>query len=158
MSDFRISKDSKKWFDEISKKDELGLDFDIYYFCLMAGLSTGYQKDLPASETLAFVETFPNKYKDKSKIIISLFLARELSSLGVNLTDKKEAHEHISRLISPLSPNFLSDEGMKQLNKYSAAGFEVLKDEWFVDKPRTLESFLRIFSNKISAGVKDFQI
>jgi hypothetical protein len=47
---------------------------------------------------------------------------------------------------------------MKQLNKYSAAGFEVLKDEWFVDKPRTLESFLRIFSNKISTGVKDFQI
>ena len=124
----------------------------------MAGLATGKKRmDLPTNETSELVQYFPGRYKEKGKIIISLFLARYLASLGVTLTDKKLAHNEISKLISPISPNYLSDEGMKELNKYAAAGYDEIID-WFEDRPRTLESFLRTFALKIDTQVQPINI
>ena len=150
MADFRILKDAKTWFKDIYSKEEgLTIDFEIYYFCLMAGLAIGKKRaDLTTNETSELVQHFPGRYKEKGKLIVSLFLARYLASLGVTLTDKKTAHNQISKLISPTSPSYLSDEGMKELNKYAAAGYEEIIG-WFEERPRTLESFLRTFALKI---------
>jgi hypothetical protein len=157
MGVFRLRKESKSWFKDIVNKNALQLDFDVYYFCLVAGLATKIKRDLPTAETSELVETFPGRYRDRSKIIIALFLARELDSLGVTLKDKKTAHNQISRLVRPDSPNCLSDEGMKELNKYAAGGFEAISS-WFEDRPRSLDTFLRIFSMKIAPNVTTFSI
>lgn len=159
MADFRILKDAKPWFKHLySKEDGLSLEFDAYYFCLMAGLASGKKRaELSTNETAELVQHFPGRYKEKGKIIVSLFLARYLSSLGVTLTDKKTAHNQISKLINPTSPNYLSDEGMKELNKYAAAGYDEIIS-WFEDKPRTLESFLRTFALKIDNQVQPINI
>ena len=159
MADFRILKDAKPWFKDLYLKEEgLVIDFEIYYFCLMAGLASGKKRgDLTTAETSELVSHFPGRYKEKGKIIVSVFLARYLASLGVTLTDKKTAHNQISKLISPTSPNYLSDDGMKEMNKYAAAGYEVIVG-WFEDRPRTLESFLRTFALKIESHVQSINI
>lgn len=157
MGVFRLRKESKPWFKDIINKNALQMDFDVYYFCLMAGLATKTKRDLPTSETSELVETFPGRYRDRSKIIIALFLVRELDSLGVTLNDKKSAHNQISRLVRPDSPNHLSDEGMRELNRYAAGGYEALLT-WFEDKPRNLDTFLRSFSKKIASSVTPITI
>jgi hypothetical protein len=159
MADFRILKDARPWFKDLYSKEEgLVIDFEIYYFCLMAGLATGKKRsDLTTTDTTDLVQHFPGRYKERGKIIVSLFLARYLASLGVTLTDKKTAHNQISKLISPTSPNYLSDDGMKELNKYAAAGYDEIIG-WFEDRPRTLESFLRTFALKIATQVQPINI
>ena len=159
MADFRILKDARPWFKDIYSKEEgLIIDFEIYYFCLMAGLASGKKRsDLTTTETSDLISHFPGRYREKGKIIVSLFLARYLSSLGVTLTDKKTAHNQISKLISPTSINYLSDDGMKEMNKYAAAGFDEITN-WFEDRPRTLESFLRTFALKIDTQVQKIDI
>ena len=159
MADFRILRDAKPWFKDIYSKEEgFTIDFEIYYFCLMAGLASGNQRsELTTTETSELVQHFPGRYREKGKIIVGLFLARYLASLGVTLTDKKTAHSQISKLISPTSPNYLSDEGMREMNKYAAAGYDEIIS-WFEDRPRTLESFLRTFASKIHTQVKPINI
>jgi hypothetical protein len=159
MADFRILKDARPWFKDLYSKEEgLVIDFEVYYFCLMAGLASGKKRsDLTTTETTELVQHFPGRYKERGKIIVSLFLARYLAGLGVTLTDKKTAHNQISKLISPTSPNYLSDDGMKELNKYAAAGYDEIIG-WFEDRPRTLESFLRTFALKIDSQVQPINI
>jgi hypothetical protein len=159
MADFRILKDARAWFKDVYSKDEgFTIDFEVYYFCLMAGLATGQKRsDLSTTETTELVQNFPGNYKDKGKIIVSVFLARHLASLGVTLTDKKIAHNEISKLINPSSPNYLSEDGMKELNKYAAAGYDEIIT-WFEERPRTLESFLRIYSLKLESSTMEISI
>ena len=153
MGVFRLRKDCKIWFKDITGKGakneaKLTLDFDAYYFSLMAGLAASRKREVPTAETSELIDYFPGRYHARARVTVALFLARELSGLGVRLVDKTVAHKQISQLISPVSPNLLSDLGMKELNHYSAGGFEVLT-EWFEDRPRQLSSFLRIFSQRI---------
>lgn len=159
MADFRILKESRIWFRDLyTKEGGFLIDFEAYYFCLMAGLASGRKRsDLSTTESSELVAHFPGRYRDRSKVIVSLFLARYLSSLGVDLTDKKTAHNQISKLVSPTSPNLLSDEGMKELNKYAAGGYDEIIS-WFEDRPRTLESFLRTFAMKLDANVQPISI
>jgi len=159
MADFRILKDARTWFKDVYSKDEgFVIDFEVYYFCLMAGLATGRKRiELSTTETTELVQHFPGRYKEKGKIIVSVFLSRHLASLGVTLTDKKIAHNEISKLISPTSPNYLSEDGMKEMNKYAAAGYDEIIS-WFEERPRTLESFLRIYSLKIESSTVEISI
>jgi hypothetical protein len=45
MSAFRLRKEAKSWFKEINDKNNLSIDFDLFYFCLMAGLALNIKKD-----------------------------------------------------------------------------------------------------------------
>jgi hypothetical protein len=158
MSAFRLRKEAKNWFKDIHDKNNLSIDFDLYYYCLMAGLAVNLKKDdFSVSDTSELLDYFPVRYKEKSRVIVSIFISRHLSSQGVTLTDKKAAHAYISKVISPESQSLLSDEGMRQMNGYAYRGYEELTS-WFSERPRTLESFLRIFSQKISEKIKPFNI
>ena len=76
MADFRILKDARAWFKDVYSKDEgFTIDFEVYYFCLMAGLATGQKRsDLSTTETTELVQNFPGNYKDKGKIIPNDFV------------------------------------------------------------------------------------
>jgi hypothetical protein len=151
--DFAIRIDARDWFKEI--RTDLDLDFDAFYFCFIAGVSTrpGRKKDVAASETATLVENFPGPYQSRGRLLVALFLSRELDYLGVSMTEKKPVHAAISRLVKPEAANFLSDEGVKEFNKYAHGGYELLL-EWFDDKPRSLETFLRTFKKKIDVAMQ----
>jgi hypothetical protein len=103
-------------------------------------------------ETAALVDNFPGLYRGRAYELVALFLSRELDYLGVTMTEKKAVRTAISRLVDHAAPNHLSDEGVKEFNKYAHAGYEVLL-EWFDDRPRSLETFLRLFKRKVDAAV-----
>ena len=156
--DFAIRKDARAWFRDI-KSDLAALpgttsapDFDAFYFCFIAGITATQKKDVPAAETASLVENFPGAYKYRGRLLVALFLSRELDYLGVAMTEKKVVHAAISRLVQPEAPNYLSDEGVREFNKYAFGGYEVLLD-WFDDRPRSLEAFLRMFKRRVDDTV-----
>jgi len=147
--EFRIRKDARDWFRDI--RGDLALDFDAFYFCFIAGISERRKKDATTGETAELVENFPGAYKSRGRLLVGLFLSRELEYLGVGMNEKKTVHSEIARLVQPEAPNYLSDEGVKEFNKYSYGGYEVLLD-WFDDRPRSLETFLRSFRQSVESS------
>lgn len=149
----RISKDFFRHIDKDSQEKGFKVDFDILYFCFMASLSAGGRKalDVPLSETSELIEYFPDRYRgNRGKLMIGLFLSQELKALGIQMDEKKDVNRIISEYIEPESPSTLSNEGFRQFNSYVYGGDEVLR-EWFDDQPRSLETFLRFFSEKCKA-------
>lgn len=152
--EFRIRKRAREWFKDIKSdlKAPTGTtsapDFDAFYFCFIAGIAKMRKKDAPASETAELVDRFPGPYKNRGRLLVGLFLSKELESLGIALTEKQTVHAEISRLVQPESPNFLSNEGVREFNRYAHGGFDVLQD-WFDDRPRALETFLQRYRRNI---------
>ncbi len=152
---FRIGRESKKWFKEIyNKKNKQGIkigldiDFDILYFCFMAAIAKGQKIELPQAETNELVDYFPGRFKDKGRLMVALFLSAELRELGVEMNEKEVVHEAISKLVSPSVPSHLSDEGLREFNKYVYGGYDVLL-EWFDYRPQSLETFLMQFKREL---------
>ncbi|SNS20470.1 hypothetical protein SAMN05446037_100611 [Anaerovirgula multivorans] len=140
---FRLPKEADTWF-----------DFDIYYFCLIAGLSKGLKEAMPGSEVRDLILRFPQEYRAQSKIITALFLKKELDKMGVSLEDRKTVHETIKKYIDSESPSNLSEEGQKEINKYANGGIIVLK-EYFEDKPYSIEMFIINFFKMIDTLNKE---
>lgn len=155
--DFSIRKDAREWFKEISRdggtkaRGQLDLDFDIFYFCFLAGIRWGRKKEISASDTAALVDNYPGNYKNRGRLYVSLFLSCELQRLGIGLDERSTIYEQISRLVDHNSPNHLSDDGMREFNKYAHGGFDVLI-EVFEERPRSLDTFLIEFWQKVSMG------
>ena len=144
--DFAIRRDARDWFKDI--RPDLALDFDAFYFCFIAGVTATRKKDVAVGETAALVENFPGHYKSRGRLLIALFLSRELDYLGVAMSEKRTVHAAIARLVDPHATNYLSDDGVREFNKYAHGGYDVLLD-WFDDRPRSLETFLRRFRQRI---------
>ena len=69
--------------------------------------------------------------------------------LGNSLDEKETIHKSISKLIQFESETWLSKEGLQEFNRYIHGGYEVLLD-WFDDRPRSVDTFLRGLQKKIS--------
>jgi len=149
MGDFRISLKAREWFSDLRTGSKpFRTDFDIFYFCFMAGISAGEKKSLQQSETAQLVDYFPDRYVSRGKLLIGLFLARELRELGVEMRQREAVNAAISSLIDPHAGNYLSDLGIKEFNSYAHGGYGVLIDR-FDDRPRNLDMFLRTFKMHI---------
>ena len=145
---FRLPKRADNWFDNI--RSQLDMDFDMYYFCLMAGLAKGVKQTLSANETRDLIRNFPNEYRSESKIIVAYFLTKEIERLGISLDDRAIVHSTIKKYIdSSSSSAMLSEDGMRELNSYANAGIDILINE-FTNPPRKIEFFLEKFSSLIS--------
>jgi len=151
MTPFRLRKDARKWFKELEHGfDSDAPQFEMFYFCLIAGLAARKKIDVPAADTAELVDYFPGEFRAKGRVIVAWFLARELAALGIQMTEKRALHTSISQLVDPLSPSHLSEAGVKEMNRYSFGGFEVLT-EWLEDSPRAIETFLPLFKAKIDS-------
>lgn len=153
MIPFRIHKNAREhFFSELRGKNQaFKIDFDILYFCFMAAISDrpkSRKEEVPLVETVELVSYFPESYLGRGRLLVALFLSAELQQLGVPYSEREAMHSQIERLVSPESSNFLTEEGVREFNKYVYGGYRVLCD-WFDDKPRTLESFLRTFYYKL---------
>lgn len=152
---FRLRRDARDQLFRhfLHPKKQIGLDFDIYYFCLMAGLSTSRKRDAGQLDIVDLVQGFPGPYREKGRLIVGVFLSSELNGLGIDRSDRKQVHDALRSLVSPASPSYLSDEGEREFNKYAHGGVDVLA-EWFGEPPQTLETFLPTFRSKIAENFK----
>lgn len=146
---FRLSKDAREWFQHI--EDGFELDFDIYYLCLMAGLATGKKGSVPTTQAPELVDYFPTAYQSKARVIVALFLSKELEAFGISMSERDQVYGQIAQLVDPLTPSGLSDVGMREMNRYSYGGFDVLANEWFEERPRIMEVFLPMFRKNLSS-------
>ena len=153
---FRLNNETKKWFKDINKDLGKADMFDMYYFCAIAGLATNTLTPLPDSETSELVDYFPSEYAAKGRLIMSLFISRELRRQGINFTERTAVNSSIRRLVDPNSPSRLSSEGMKLLNQYAYGGFEVLI-RWFGgdDRPRMLATFLPLYHRYLENALRE---
>lgn len=157
--DFILSDDAREWFSEI-KGEFASLtsgpsapDFDVFYFCFIAGIVSGQKAELPTGDArIAIVENFPGPYKSRSSLLVSVFLSRELEYLGVTMDEREVVREQVSHWISAQSPNLLTDEGVHEISKYAAGGIGALKES-LVDKPRSLSVFLQAFKKFVDESV-----
>lgn len=141
MQPFRLSKDARDWFKHLRGEKAFKIDFDIFYFCFLTGIAAQRKVSLPTDSTAELVDYFPGPYNHRAQRIVALFLASELKMLGVAMNDKRTVHDVVSKLISPSSPNLLSDEGVREFNRYAHGGYQKLY-EWFDECPTSLETFL----------------
>jgi hypothetical protein len=94
---FRLLKDIRPLFKNIEK--DLTLDFDMYYFCLMAGLAAGRKRVSQGEDATDLAQDFPGEYRPRGRIVVALLLTRELRTLGVNFQERTTLHREISKLI-----------------------------------------------------------
>ena len=152
--DFFIRKKARRWFRDIRGEfnalpgARAAPDFDAFYFCFIAGITMNRKESLPPEGTAQLVPGFPEAYKSRGGLLVSLFLSHELKSRGVDPTERQRVRDVLSELVQSQSQNFLSDDGVREFNKYSFGGFDVLLD-WFDDRPISLETFLQAFKHKI---------
>jgi len=142
---FRIPRKAINEFFKLIRS-EVDLEFDLYYFCFMAGIATG--KKATISDSMDVVAYFPGEYRHRGKLLVALFLSKELQHLGVKMDEKSHVYSEVSRLVNPESQDYLSDEGLREFNRYAQGGYGVLK-EWFETRPQSLEAFLRRFKVKV---------
>ncbi|MDE0534635.1 MAG: hypothetical protein OXI01_24770 [Albidovulum sp.] len=107
------------------------------------------KKEVGGSDTRVLVDNFPGPYKIRGRLLVGLFLSRELEYLGVVMSEKRAVNTAISKLVDPDAQNFLSDVGVREFNKYAHGGYDVLHLDWFNGVPYSLETFLRTFRRKI---------
>ncbi|MGW7314625.1 hypothetical protein [Streptomyces sp. NPDC054865] len=153
MQPFRLRRDARDWFKDLRDDESFKIDFDVFYFCFIAGISLTRKLPVTNEHTAELVPNFPGRYGERGKLLVALFLARELDYLGLTMDEKKEVHSSIAKLVDPGAPHSLSDEGVKHFNQYAHGGFDVLLDWFSGDRPRTLETFLRIFKQKLDGAL-----
>jgi len=154
MQPFRIREDALGWFKELYDRKEFRINFDAFYFCFIAGIAARRKLTLPQDETPELVNYFPEHYNGaRANTLIALFLKSELDELGVAMGakgEKRDVHAAIAKLVDYTSLSKLSPDGVALFNQYAHGGFEVLT-EWFDDRPRSLETFLRTFKRKMDS-------
>lgn len=142
---FRFQKDHRKWFKNI--RSELNYDFDAFYMCFVAGVAANKKIDYDNSSDSDLIDYFPGEYTKTSKLIISLFLVAESLSLGINISKKNEAIQHLNTFIDPDTQSRLSRDGYKSFNQYAAGGYEVITNE--LQQPFKLGIFLTFYHDMI---------
>lgn len=152
---FRLRIDAQKWFSELDGKAPFKSMFDIYYFCLMAGLASGRYRD-PAKlglQTREMTDYFIEDYKAAQRLLIGMLVIAELRKGGIDLQEKAAVREVFKRLISPNSSSSLTDDGFKAMNAYASGGYEFLAESRET-KPASAEEFLRDYLILIDNAVE----
>ena len=144
MLPFRLSMEARSFFKHLRDSGVFKTEFDSFYFCFVTGVANRIKVTLAANETAELVNYFPDRYRNRGKLLVALFLKTELELMGISLDDRNIVRREISRLVATDSPSYLSEEGVREFNNFAHGGFEYI-NEWFTDKPRTLDTFLSTF-------------
>ena len=153
---FRWTKAAQEWGKNVVKNNDIfKTNFDLYYSYLLIGLIDGKKIQPDAKDLKDLTDTFPEDYKDKSKLIINMLLTVELKLQGVKITSK----EHVKRLIENLieeSGNSLSageNGGFNACNLYANYGFETMNQLLTVPRgeiERFINAYVGLLKKKLS--------
>nr|WP_312295470.1 hypothetical protein [Brevundimonas diminuta] len=141
---FRLRNDAEKWFSELEGKEPTKTKFDLYYFCVMAGLASGRSTDPSAAGVGAkeFMTDFIQDYKPAQRLLLGLLVVAEVKRGGIDLDEKAAVREVFKRLVTPNTSTNLTDEGMRCMNAYASGGYEFLAEQRDT-KPASAQEFLR---------------
>ena len=145
---FRLRHDTESWFKDIS--EHFPTKFDLYYLCLMCGFAANRRTTVAANKATDITDNFPNEFKEKGYLLIGLLISAELKRSGIEVSEREHVYKLIKRLVTPSGSSNLTDEGVKAMNEYANAGFDVLLEE-FEDRPRTIETFVRLYPRAVAA-------
>jgi hypothetical protein len=135
------------WFKHIYKEGPITHKFDLYYFCLMMGLTIGQKEILNNGKDITHY--FINDYKSSKHIILGSFLLAEMSLIGIESDDREGIKKIIGECFDPTTSSNLSDTGFIYLNNYANAGFNFILNK-HPEKPRKVETFLQWYAKTIS--------
>lgn len=146
--DFRLSHEGESWFSNIRDKVPFRSKFDLYYLCLMMGLATGRKAEPGGGE---FIGYYIDDYKSSGRLIAGMLIVAELKSFRIDMSAKADVRRIIAELLDPTSPTGLSDEGMRNLNRYAAGGFSYLSENR--EKPYHADEFLSDYRGLLDGAV-----
>lgn len=143
---FRLRTDAEKWFSEIDGREPIKTKFDLYYFCLLAGLASGRYVDISRQGVTArdIVQDFILDYRPAARLMIGLLLVAELSRSGIAPSERLAVRKLVKQLVEPGSSG-LSDEGFRAMNGYASGGYEFLAESRD-HRPASPDEFLRDFT------------
>lgn len=141
---FRLRRDADDWFKDIS--GHFTTKFDLYYLCLMCGFAANRRATLAANKATDITDSFPSEFREKGNLLVGILINSELVKSGIDLKERESVNKLIGRLVTPASQSYLTDDGVKAMNEYANAGFDILLEQ-FNDRPRTIETFVRRYSN-----------
>lgn len=147
---FQLRDDARHFFAPI--RSRLKLDFDMYYFCLVAGLATKTRDpETKNRKSRDLVDYFPGDYKGQAEVLVALVLGVELERLKVNPSDKASVRGVVKNLLDAKSPaRLVSNAGIAAMNSYASAGCDVLRHQWFKEPPASVDFFLITFHEAIN--------
>jgi len=154
MASFRIREDAYKWLSEVERDLPGSTIFDLFYFCLVAGLISSRSSEASqlGVSTKEMVDYFVIDYKPASSFLIAMLVVAELKREGIDVTEDGAVRDVFRRLVAPGVENRLTDEGTKRMNAYASGGYEYLA-EHRDQKPASGEEFLRDFAALIEKAV-----
>lgn len=145
MASFRLRIDAEKWFSEVERSPHIRSKFDLYYFCLTAGLASGRSNEtqLTGAGSKEFIDYFIDDYKPASRLLIGLLVIAEMKHKGIDVSEKAAVRELFKSLVDANNGNsHLTDDGMRRMNAYASGGFEYLSEQRD-SKPFSIEEFIR---------------
>ncbi len=147
---FRLRDDATKWFADLAFGDKIGLKFEIFYFTLMAGYAAVRPVPFEGSAATDLIAYFPGEYVQRRHLLVAGLINAELVARGIRVTERPGVQRVVADVVTPFSNNGagLSDYGVKRMNEYASGGFEVLRER--MDKPRSVETFLRLYPRMIA--------
>lgn len=147
MASFRIREEALTWLSDVQRTLPGGSIFDIYYFCAMAGLSSGRAEELTAPSR-EMVDYFVNDYKPAESFVVGMLVVAELKRGRIDLTEEGEVRNVFRNLVDGQGSNPLTTEGMSRLNAYANGGYEFLAEK-MEHRPQSAEEFLRSYAEVI---------
>ena len=150
---FRIREDAERWFKELDGKEPAKAKFDLYYFCLMAGLASGRTSDPSGLGAREIIDEFIQDYQPAQRLLIGLLVAAEVQRGGIDLSEKAAVRAVFGRLVTPGSKTQLTDEGMRCMNAYASGGYDFLAESRDVP-PASPEEFLRDFVGLVGEAIE----
>ncbi len=149
MANFRLRYAVDQWFRDIDSA--YPLKFELYYLCVLAGLAHGRKREVPRDQARDIIDHYPEDFQGRGKLLVGLLLRGELRQQGINLDEREAVRKEIRKLVGHASKSYLSDYGMDLMNCYADGGFDVLT-ECFGDRPRSVETFVRLYRRCVQAG------
>jgi hypothetical protein len=84
----------------------------------------------------------------RGRLLVGLLLATELDVLGIELSEREAVRRNVRGMVESNALS-LSKEGAKLMNQYAYGGWLALCEHFSEDRPRTLETFVRLYANFI---------
>ena len=150
---FRLREDAERWFAALDGKEPTKTKFDLYYFCLVAGLASRRTSEASGLGAREIVDEFIQDYQPAQRLLIGLLVAAEVRRRGIDLGEKEAVREVFACLVTPSSKTQLTDEGMRCMNSYASGGYDFLSESRDMP-PASPEEFVRDFVGLMEAAVQ----
>jgi len=128
---FILTKSAKAYFDKLNKASATGSlkhDLEEWWLCAQAGLVANTLGGDPEPGSKDTVEYFIKSLEPAQARIRGLLLMRHLERVDAGGMKRELLESEMGKLLAA-SDTKLTDHGVKLLNRYASAGFELIRDE-----------------------------